>query len=363
MWIKDLISNGLKIFRDHSIKVNGSPLDPKYKPNQGAKVVQDTTTGEYHIYNQGEEEGWFYNEKYSSSSRVNGCWTTATPAVYNTISKTFTLIKDKALTKDTDFEIKTEQNTAGDTHSKARIVASTDEEIYGLLVCCPNHASQELLFLPVQTAGAKTYAKIAFNLTLTYGDLSEGELVIVNNDGTITSTGTKVWINAELLSSPLISIGNTTIFEIQLLNQTCIRNSEDRPLYRIISTIKEDIAYKPKYVRGISILSNKIAVIRFHTNFVGNESDTIVYTTIAGTDKENILIGKIADDWEGITNSFYWAMLVSTSPLIIGPIEPVCIDYTNNKYMDINLTDGTAWNCEGDPSENSSISIYYSDGI
>lgn len=145
--LQNQYADGIKVFREES---EGVP--PEAKPNQGANLSQNLTTGEKTITGVGEEEGWLRLEKNTSSTdRTCDAWTMVAPVMLNMTEETVIPVKDKTGTTDEEnFSLKVRDTNAG-TSTKFNYFGSRPNKMAGIVVTCPNHASQEQLFIPTET--------------------------------------------------------------------------------------------------------------------------------------------------------------------------------------------------------------------
>ena len=145
--VQNQYADGIKIFKEESIDV-----PPEVKPNQGASLIQDMTTGEKTISGVGEEEGWFRLEKNSSSEeRTCDAWTMVSPGMLSMSEETVIPVIDKELkTDEENFALKTRETVAG-TSTNFNYLGSRPNKLAGIIVSCPNHKSQEQLFIPTET--------------------------------------------------------------------------------------------------------------------------------------------------------------------------------------------------------------------
>lgn len=144
-WLQDFFSRPIRFFREKTAGVL-----PEYKGNYGVEITnQSSTTGDYTLAKQGDEQGWAYNE--GTSQRGFGSWAQTTPAIWNKTDATIKPAKDKTLAVDNDYESKTPILSAGDSANQVRIAKPSYDKtvIPGIISSCLNHESQEQIFIPI----------------------------------------------------------------------------------------------------------------------------------------------------------------------------------------------------------------------
>lgn len=349
MWLNDFIQKGFKIFRESTASV-----PPEYKANQGYEVTdQSTTTGAYTTTNGGDEQGWLYCEK--AGTRAMGSWMMACPAIYTPSSGTVRPMKDKTQAVDTDYATKSLSSAAGDSFSTVRLASITGggASIPGIVVACPNHSSQEQIFIPMATDITVSYARIAWNYSL-LEDFSEAEIMTYNTTShKFVASGSAVWIDSAKSLPNLVftTAGNDTIFEVQKID-TATRKNVNRDLY-IVKKCVQDEGSTITYLQGLLTYADysnliDVGLTQGPSSWITPDNSAI-YTNVLSKTIRNKLCVQIAEDWYGTGDptEFRWARIQTYSPIIVAPIQPILKDRTLRTFEDANKY-----------ANNQSISIY-----
>ncbi len=354
MWLNDFLRGGIKIFRDRTV------IKPEYKANQGVSTVQDANTGEYTMTKQGEEEGWLYTANKSGSTRTMGSWSMATPAILQ--DNVVRPMLNKAMDADMNYEEKTLSTTSGDSSSTVRVAESTDDKVTGILVSCLNHESEEQIFFPISRNTPSVYGKVQWDITSLLGDFSLAELCSVSPEGVPTPLGELVWIDALQSTTKMTHIGNHTIYELSFLKEEHTRDGVTRPLYYVkgirITTVEDEL----NILHKVSLSEDgtyDCEVMDGETPFYTVEA-SIRKTTINGDDLPNRISGKLSNGWSAVVESFTWAKVSSIQPLLVTAVAPIAKN--TRTYIDEHLLDGSTYNGQTEPPENS-ISTYVRNAI
>lgn len=349
MWLEDFVKKSFKIFRESTASV-----PPEYKANQGFEVTdQSVTTAAYTTTNGGDEQGWLYLNK--GGTRPMGSWMMACPAIYTPSTGLVRPMKDKSQAVDTDYATKSLSSVAGDSSSVVRLASITGggANVPGIIVACPNHQAQEQIFIPMATDITISYARIAWNYSLTE-DLSEAEIMTyVEATNTFTASGTVVWIESWLSIPNLVftTAGDGTLFEVQNIGSARRRNVT-RDLY-VAKKCVQDEGTKINYLQGIRTYadySNALDIILSGgVNPWNTPENSAIRTTILTQSKVNNMNVRIADDWYGLgdPSEFKWARIQTYSPMIAAPIKPILQDRNTRLFTDYNKY-----------ANNQSISVY-----
>lgn len=144
--MKDFISSGIKIARDHT-----PDMSVTFKGPKSCLVLDQGTNGVYQIEpnSLGDEAGWGVHKRISPYPPA---WTQALPAILDPAEGTIRPIQDKSLAFDPYFLPKTISSSPGDSADTVRVAEKQGEKVPGLLVACINHESREYIFFPLSAS-------------------------------------------------------------------------------------------------------------------------------------------------------------------------------------------------------------------
>jgi len=145
-FLQSLWSKSWKVFREKTPSLTSRP---KFKGTGCGVEVSGQTTSGLTCVSRGDEQGWHYTN--GTTNRGFGSWAQAVPAKWNKTSGNIAVMLDKTQAPDTNYTLKQETTSAGDSSNLVR-VATVEEDgnvVPGLIVTCLNHGSQEQVFFPI----------------------------------------------------------------------------------------------------------------------------------------------------------------------------------------------------------------------